>query len=539
MSSYDDAIYELIKLGEKVKPKTDDEGLFPVIEKICKEIGIARLDMSYPRLICFYEEESYNKAAEYAVEKGLEDGTEIGYVAYPKEGQQFSDDQLRLVDTLISTLFLINCKSNAERVAFRFAYFDQVFDVYNLNYVLRTLGVLISRGQITDYCFCRFNFKGFDHINEKLGHQLGDVVIQKYINLLGQIAGPGNVIGRVGGDNWAMIFPKGHMEAVRKFLNAAEIDPDMESVEPVIIKSRCGCYIIDNEKTSADEIMRNATVVEHMTRNPGAGNFILFDGRVKEILKNKAGVEEQFVSAIENEEFKVFYQPKYDVKNEVTLCGAEALCRWIHGNEVLSPARFIPILEQSNAICTLDFYMLDHVCANMRKWLDDGIDVVPISINMSRMHLGDEDFCEQIVRIVDVHNIPHELIELELTETTVDVNFTELSNLVRLLKQAGFRTAVDDFGVGYSSMNMISNLKWDVLKLDRSLLPHDANEVTNKIKLLKHVVAMAKDLGLECVAEGVEVEEQLQIMKELGCYKIQGFYFDKPMPLEEFETRLQ
>ena len=185
-----------------------------------------------------------------------------------------------------------------------------------------------------------------------------------------------------------------------------------------------------------------------------------------------------------------------------------------------------------------DFYMLDHVCRDLRKWLDAGFPVVRVSINFSRRHMMDPYLFRHIVEVIDAHEVPHKLVEIELTETTTDVEFRDLKRVVSQLQDAGIFVSVDDFGVGYSSLNLIKQIPWDVLKLDKSILPAKGEDQDRGDRMFAHIIAMAHEIGLKCVAEGVETEEQLDVMKRYGCHIAQGFLFDRPLPVAEFEARL-
>ncbi|MBR1738159.1 MAG: EAL domain-containing protein, partial [Firmicutes bacterium] len=163
-----------------------------------------------------------------------------------------------------------------------------------------------------------------------------------------------------------------------------------------------------------------------------------------------------------------------------------------------------------------------------------------VSVNMSRRHLGDALLLKHIIDVVDKNKIPHEYIEIELTETTTDVGFKDLKKVVNGLHERGIYTSVDDFGVGYSSLNLIRDIPWDVLKIDRSFLPtdNDDTDLSRKDTMLKHVIEMAQSLGLECIVEGVETADHVELLKKNSCFLAQGFYFDKPMPKEDFEEKL-
>ena len=200
---------------------------------------------------------------------------------------------------------------------------------------------------------------------------------------------------------------------------------------------------------------------------------------------------------------------------------------------------FIPVLEETSDICKLDFYMLDKVCENIRSWLDAGKRVVRVSVNLSRRHMINPELLKTIISIIDRHSVPHEYIEIELTETTTDVEFRDLRRVVDGLQKQGICTSVDDFGMGYSSLNLIRVVPWNVLKVDKIFLPLDgeSKESTRSV-MFKYVVAMAKEIGLECIVEGVETPAQLELLRQNECELAQGYLFDKPLPREEFEKRL-
>ena len=270
----------------------------------------------------------------------------------------------------------------------------------------------------------------------------------------------------------------------------------------------------------------------------GKEHAVFFDHAILERKEKSMKVQQLFPEALRNREFHVFYQPKIDILTG-EIAGAEALCRWFRKGEIVPPMEFIPVLEQTADICKLDFYMLDLVCSDLRRWMDSGIQPVRISVNLSRKHMMDAYLLQTILEIVDKHRIPHEYIEIELTETTTDVEFKDLKRVVGALQKAGIYTSVDDFGIGYSSLNLIRAIPWNVLKIDRSFLPleEDSPDSTRSI-MFGHVVRMAKQLGLECIAEGVETQRQVEILRDNNCDLAQGFYFDRPLPVEDFEKRL-
>lgn len=248
-------------------------------------------------------------------------------------------------------------------------------------------------------------------------------------------------------------------------------------------------------------------------------------------------IQAMFPQAIANEEFQVYYQPKVTLK-DYKLSGAEALCRWKHNGKLVPPGDFIPVLEAGTLICELDFYMLEHVCRDLREWIDAGKEVVRISVNLSRKNINSPNLLDRIICIIDKYQVPHELIEIELVETAGELNDEDLSEFLNGLRTNGISTAVDDFGTGFSSLSLIRNLPWSVIKIDRSLLPQELDEHSEQYIMLRHLLTMLYDMGFKCIVEGVETVEQVKMLKENNCYVAQGFYFDRPLPKDDFATRL-
>ena len=412
-------------------------------------------------------------------------------------------------------------------------------DVFNLNYFFKTIDEKIAAGELSEYAACRFDMKRFSVVNHQFGREDGTRILNKFIVGLQKRLGEDGCVCRIQGDTFTVLFRKKRISFVTNYLSGTMIELGLKYKKKAMLSTYAGYYEIVGEKT-AEEIMDRIgmawNIAKHVKRVP----YVFFDEKLMQSVENEKWVESVFDEALRNEEFMVYYQPKVTLKN-YRLNGAEALCRWKHNGEMVLPYRFIPVLEQSNMICELDFYMLEHVCRDLKRWRDEGRELVKISVNLSRVHLGDMDLVEHVLEIVDRYGIPHSYIELELTETTTDVDFRELKQIVIAFRMQGFSVAVDDFGVGYSSLNLIREMPWKVLKIDKSFLPEgdeDEDENTQKRVMLKHIIGMAQNLGLECIAEGVETAEQVTILKENNCYNAQGYLFDKPLPVEEFEDRL-
>ena len=248
-------------------------------------------------------------------------------------------------------------------------------------------------------------------------------------------------------------------------------------------------------------------------------------------------VLDKYEAAIENEEFVVYYQPKYDPKTS-ELKGVEALIRW-NSPELgfKAPSTFIPILEKNGLIPKIDKYMISHVARDQKSWLDMGLACVPASVNVSRAHFMEKDLANQIKNMVDKEGCPHEYIEIELTESAFFDDKKAMIDTIEQLKDMGFKVSMDDFGSGYSSLNSLKDMPLDILKLDAEFFRGDLNDDRGEI-VVSQALKLAKDLNMLTVAEGVEEKEQVDFLAKYGCDMIQGFYFAKPMPKEEYTKRM-
>lgn len=308
-----------------------------------------------------------------------------------------------------------------------------------------------------------------------------------------------------------------------------------------------GVNIVDPAYTESDSKIKrkninvlqyyeDASIARYTLRDKEDDGIAFFDEELLEAQKWEHTVEIKMAEALKNEEFVVYYQPKY---NPVTmkLVGAEALIRWISPEEgFVPPGRFIPIFEKNGFITRIDDYMISHVAKQQAEWIEQGKPVVPISVNVSRAHFSQPDLAEHICRLVDNYKTPHKVVEIELTESAFFDDKTALTNTVDKLKKKGFEISMDDFGSGYSSLNSLKDLPLDVLKLDAEFFRGDEYEGRGKI-VVGQAIALAKQLNMRIVAEGVERKDQVEFLAGIDCDMIQGFYFSEPLPVEEFEKK--
>lgn len=548
--AYSRLLNEFIIEGEKIE-QYRDPAFNKILEPICKFLRISRISSAVFDSTCdsaiiksaphiYYDD---GNADSTRVLKFTENNVRACKANYSfmqsKSGQDWSDEEVQQIEAFEKLIYTFCDRSYASTIAKDLSMFDNDLMIYPLTFFLATVKNLIRQGRIGEFGGVYFNIKHFSSINDRFGRDCATNIMRLFIHGIQEKILYEECICRVGGDNFVVLFKKDNLNIIKNYLSGMPITfNDVD--ETVTVTTTAGYYMIPEATESATDVMDRISTAYQLAKSVYKRPFLFYDDEIMQHQTHVKEIEMMFPSAIENEEFKVFYQPKTQLNN-YQLAGAEALCRWFRNGKVISPGEFIPVLEGSKAICTLDFYMLDHVCRDIRRWLDEGREAVKVSVNLSRLHLGDEDLLESILRIIDKYKVPHHFIEIELTETTTDVDYKELKKIVYGLREQDISTSVDDFGVGYSSLNLIREMPWNVLKIDKSFLPtqEEENNDPSKVKMLRHIITMSQDLGLECIVEGVETAEQVKLLKDCKCYLAQGFYFDRPLPVKEFEQKLE
>lgn len=547
--AYSRLLNEFIIEGEKIE-QYRDPAFNKILEPICKFLRISRISSAVFDSTCdsaiiksaphiYYDD---GNADSTRVLKFTENNVRACKANYSfmqsKSGQDWSEEEVQQIEAFEKLIYTFCDRSYASTIAKDLSMFDNDLMIYPLTFFLATVKNLIRQGRIGEFGGVYFNIKHFSSINDRFGRDCATNIMKLFIHGIQEKILYEECICRVGGDNFVVLFKKDNLNIIKNYLSGMPIT--FNDGETVTVTTTAGYYMIPEATESATDVMDRISTAYQLAKSVYKRPFLFYDDEIMQHQTHVKEIEMMFPSAIENEEFKVFYQPKTQLNN-YQLAGAEALCRWFRNGKVISPGEFIPVLEGSKAICTLDFYMLDHVCRDIRRWLDEGREAVKVSVNLSRLHLGDEDLLESILRIIDKYKVPHHFIEIELTETTTDVDYKELKKIVYGLREQDISTSVDDFGVGYSSLNLIREMPWNVLKIDKSFLPtqEEENNDPSKVKMLRHIITMSQDLGLECIVEGVETAEQVKLLKDCKCYLAQGFYFDRPLPVKEFEQKLE
>lgn len=454
--------------------------------------------------------------------------------AYPVKGYSWTKEDTEAVKTFSLNVFFICGRSRLIEMIEASIVTDNTTGICNhIGFINYASGIMAQTG-LQDYHSFRFNIKNFKVIAKRVENRKVFDVFRAYGRAIEHFLGEDGKLAYLGGDNFVALVKDERVEQFLDFLAAVPVGLT-DTDAPFMLSARIGVY--NNQLgDNIGIIMDCIDVASAIAKNTNKDVVYFRQEMMERILHDKA-VMASFPEGLANKEFVVYYQPKVNIQNEV-MCGAEALVRWIQNGEVVSPMEFIPVLEENGAVCELDFYVLEQVCQNIREWTERGITPVNISVNFSKQHLRNRGVAERIQVIIEKYGIEPSLIEIELTEMSGYDDLDNLVAFVKKIKAMGLQVAIDDFGTGYSSLNLLTELDVDVVKLDRSLTRCVESEYSKTKLMLLNIVDMVHKLNYKALAEGVETDEQLGFLKNIGCSMVQGFLFDMPLPKEEFEKRL-
>ncbi len=391
----------------------------------------------------------------------------------------------------------------------------------------------------TKFILIKFDVDRFKLINRIYGFATGDMVLKNCVNALrDSFEHEKHLFARMNIDEFVLLLEYDAKSDIRK-LRVEMIDRFFEYMGSDFsynIMFPAGYYIVREKDWEDIAAALEKANMAHRKAKKLQAEYCLYDEQIiKEALDIKE-IENRMESALAGGEFKMFLQPKRYLADE-SIAGAEALARWwVNGRFIMHPADFVPVFEKNGFVLKLDMFMFEEACKFVTNMIFEGKKPITVSVNFSRMHLSNANFVDDLCRISDKHNTPHQYLEIEITETAVFDNEALLTEVLDKLHKAGFTLSMDDFGTGYSSLGLLKNIAFDVIKIDRSFFVNAQNPERSKTVLL-NVIKLAKDLGMHTVAEGVENKEHIDLLRELGCDIVQGYYYAKPMPFEEFAQK--
>lgn len=375
----------------------------------------------------------------------------------------------------------------------------------------------------------QFDIENFKLINVRYGEEKGTEILNNIKNGLDTICTDKQVYTRLSADVFMIAMSYDKPEEIERLIS--RIEDRLGVFGDISYKLVFGVNIITDRSMPMRKLGDRAAMARQSIKGNALKNVCYYSDNQENKLVTKKFIEDRMDYALEHGEFVMYLQPKYSIST-AGVVGAEALVRWIHPEKgMLPPAEFISVFEKNGFIIRLDEYIWEQACKAIRGWIDSGVQPVPISVNISRVHLTDEKFIDVLDRLIEKYDIPKNMIETEITETVENAGDSEV---IKRLKERGYMLLMDDFGSGYSSLNMLKSTPFDVIKIDRDFFSEFMLSDRGK-KIISHTISMSKDIGLDMVAEGVETKEQAEFLKNCGCDVAQGFYYSKPVPINDFE----
>lgn len=414
-------------------------------------------------------------------------------------------------------------------------FFDDLTGIMSAAGFHAEVPLMLMAGRDKKYVICTGNINGLKTINDLYNFNLGSQVIVYVARMLSNIVNGIGICARLGGNNFVMCFENTE-ENLRRLMAIRYFDcGEMGIGMPVTM--RFGLCEVSGMQ-DIRRITNYASFAMEKAIDRSRNSFRWYDDDMRNEIMTEAAITSQMRTAMYNNEFTMYLQPQYS-HSTGALVGAETLCRWVKPDgTMISPAVFIPIFEKNGFIKKLDRYMWECAFRQVRKWMDEGRKPVPLSVNISRINLRDDEIIDIIEKLQETYSIDRELLHFEITESAYSSDQDSLIRRITRIREMGFLIAMDDFGSGYSSLNTLKDIPIDILKLDMGFLRGESNEDKGG-NIISAVIMMAHSLGLVTIAEGVETVEQADFLKSRGCDVIQGYLYARPMPVDKFDELMK
>lgn len=430
-------------------------------------------------------------------------------------------------------------KLNQEKIT-RLAYHDVLTSLPNRLLFQQTLESALKRakrrGQKMAVMF--IDLDRFKMINDSVGHYHGDQILKQAALRLENVMEKNHVLSRFSGDEFMLLIPKTDgTEAVRetaRSLADAFHTPIIYDGRQFFLSISIGVSIYPDDAASDEELMKNADTALNLAKQHGTGNIQFYKQEMKHDFADRLEMENDLRRALDNEEFTLFYQPQMDVYNG-KVSGGEALIRWRHPKlGLISPGTFIPVAEETGLIEEIGRWVLKTACRQAKEWQEGGFPDFSVSVNVSARQFQRSGFLNDVRSALRESGLNPEYLHLELTESITLHDMRHSMQHLKALKKLGVKVSIDDFGTGYSSFSYLKDFSIDILKIDRSFI-RNLRDGSHDGAIIKAILTMCDGLSVTAVAEGVENEEQLNLLKTFGCNYVQGFFYSRPLPVEQFE----
>lgn len=440
--------------------------------------------------------------------------------------------------TILITIGMIvymwaSSKRNQDTIS-ALAYDDPITGGKNDNYFREVGANVIWENKSIPFLVARFDVANFRYINEAYGHLRADELLRVIIEESANYFKGKEVCARMNADQFVLVA-RNDKEFETKFEKMLDEVNDRAKEIGIMfpIRLKRGIYAVRTDDTDINIIIDRANAARKSLTGDEKDLKAVYSDKIVKAMYQTDKIESEMEDAMRNGEFRVYIQPKWDIIHDC-IYGGEALVRWIKddGTRVF-PDEFIPVFEKNGFVERLDLYMLEQVCIKQRELIDAGKEIFPISVNQSRILLHNPEYVNSIAKVMRRYRMPNGYVELEITETVFQDERALMIRTTNQLKDLEVELAMDDFGSGYSSLNMLKDVPFDVIKIDKEFFSESITS-NNSILILRKIIEMAEGLGIKVLCEGVETEEQVNLLRELGCCYVQGYFYSKPMPIAEF-----
>ena len=415
--------------------------------------------------------------------------------------------------------------------------YDRLTGLYSKEFFYQKVRERLDENPEKEYSIVCSDIENFKLYNEVFGRQAGDRLLQEGAAKSREMIGESGICGRYGADCFLFLQERERERLDReRFFDKTVYSEHPEKMKDVSVK--WGVYEITDRTVPVEQMCDRALLTADSIKGQYNKNFAVYDEVLHDRLLREKNITDAMETALAEEQFVVYIQPKYSL-NENCMAGAEALVRWIHPEwGFMSPGEFIPLFEKNGFIPRLDAYIWERVCMELRNWKEKGYPLLPISVNVSRADVFQANLVGTLLELTKKYDVDPAYLHLEITESAYMESPDQIISAVEELRKLGFIIEMDDFGSGYSSLNVLSQMKLDILKLDMKFIQ---NEIAKPMEqsILNDVINMAHRMHLSTVAEGVETLEQLERLRAIGCDYVQGYFLAKPMPIPQFEVLLK
>ena len=453
------------------------------------------------------------------------------------------------VTNYVSTFTDITLSNNAAEEIRNFAFYDPLTCLPNRRLLMDRLhqALAFSARSGLRGALLFIDLDNFKKINDTLGHIIGDSLLQQIARRLASCMRKGDTVARLGGDEFVVVLGELSEQAIEAAKQTKDISEKILAMlnQPYQLgkheyhsSSSIGAVIFNDNTQSEEELLKRADIAMYQAKQAGRNTLMFFDPKMQDIINTRAALEIELRKALENHQLQLYYQ--IQVNSSLRPFGAEALIRWLHPERgLVSPAQFIPLAEETGLILRIGHWVLETACIQLKAWEQDEYSRnLALAVNVSPKQFRQADFVEQVQSLVQHHAINPKLLKLELTEGMLLDNIEDTIATMNALRDIDVRFSLDDFGTGYSSLQYLKQLPLDQIKIDQSFV-HDIATNGSDAAIVLTIVAMAHSLNMDVIAEGVETEEQRQLLINMGCSDFQGYLFGKPVPIGQFEALLK